>query len=68
MSIQSINPYTLEKLKSFDEMTESQIEKAITKAHETYQSWKFTSYDRKSKGFKQSCFNLLKKRKPSYQN
>ena len=32
MPIASINPYTLKKLKSFDEMTESKIEKAISKA------------------------------------
>lgn len=49
MSIQSINPYTLEKLKSYKEMTESQIEKAIAKAHETYQTWKFTSFNERAK-------------------
>ncbi len=49
MSIQSINPYTLEKLESFNEMTEAQVENAITKAHETYQTWKFTSFAEKAK-------------------
>lgn len=49
MSIQSINPYTLEKEKSFEEMTEAQIDKAIAKAHETYQTWKFTSFAEKAK-------------------
>ncbi|WP_338378728.1 NAD-dependent succinate-semialdehyde dehydrogenase [uncultured Flavobacterium sp.] len=49
MSIQSINPYTLEKLKSFEEMTESEIEKAISKAHETYQTWRFTSFKERAK-------------------
>ena len=49
MSIQSTNPYTIEKLKSFEEMTEKEIETAITKAHETYQTWKFTSYKERAK-------------------
>ncbi len=49
MSIQSINPYTLEKLKSFEEMNESEIEKAIAKADETYQKWKFTSFEERAK-------------------
>ena len=48
MPIQSINPYTLEKLKTYDEMTESEIEKAIAKAHKTYQFWKFTTYDKRA--------------------
>lgn len=49
MPIQSINPYTLVKGKSFEEMTEAQIDKAIAKAHETYQIWKFTSYSDRAK-------------------
>lgn len=49
MAIQSINPYTLERLKSFEEMTETEIENAITKAHETYQVWKVTSFEERAK-------------------
>ena len=49
MPIQSINPYTLKKLKSFDAMTDKEVEKAISKAHETYQTWKFTSYEERAK-------------------
>ena len=49
MAIVSINPYTLKKLKSFDEMTENEIEKAISRAHETYQTWKFKSYEERAK-------------------
>ena len=62
MSIQSINPYTLEKLKSFDEMTESEIEKAIAKAHETYQFWKFTTYDKRAQVLNKVA-SLLKEKK-----
>ena len=49
MPIASINPYTLKKLKSFEEMTKDDIEKAIAKAHESYQTWKFTSYEERAK-------------------
>ena len=62
MSIQSINPYTLEKGKSFEEMTEAQIDKAITKAHETYQTWKFTSFDDRAKVLNKVA-SILKEKK-----
>ncbi|MDD2987003.1 NAD-dependent succinate-semialdehyde dehydrogenase [Flavobacterium sp.] len=48
MSIQSINPFTLEKVKSYKEMTASEIENAISIAHETYQTWKFTSLEERA--------------------
>ncbi len=48
MPIQSINPFTLEKLSSFEEMNEGEIEIAIEKAHLTYQMWKFTSYEERA--------------------
>lgn len=63
MSIQSINPYTLEKLKSYEEMTESQIEKAIAKAHETYQTWKFTSFDERAK-ILNNVASIIRAKKP----
>lgn len=62
MSIQSINPYTLEKLKSFEEMTEKEIETAIAKAHETYQFWKFTTYDKRAQILNKVA-SLLKEKK-----
>lgn len=63
MPIQSTNPYTLEKLKSFNEMTESEIERAIAKAHETYQFWKFTSYDKRAETLNKVA-SIIKERKP----
>ena len=36
MSIKSTNPFTLEILKSFDEMTNEQIDHALEKAHTSY--------------------------------
>nr|WP_130736578.1 NAD-dependent succinate-semialdehyde dehydrogenase [Flavobacterium sp. J27] len=43
MSIKSINPFTLEVLKSYDEMTNEQIDHAIEKAHQTFYSWRKTT-------------------------
>lgn len=48
MSIQSINPYTLEVEKSFDEMTNKEVDEAIEKAHTTYQNWKTRTYDERA--------------------
>ena len=62
MSIQSINPYTLEKIKSFDEMTEKQIEEAIAKAHKTYQTWKFISFEERAKVLNKVA-SILKQKK-----
>ena len=44
MSIKSTNPFTLEILKSFDEMTNEQIDHALEKAHTSYLNWRTTSY------------------------
>ncbi|NHN27761.1 NAD-dependent succinate-semialdehyde dehydrogenase [Flavobacterium jejuense] len=48
MSIKSINPYTLEVLKSYDEMTNKEVDAAITKAHTTYQNWKTKTFEEKA--------------------
>lgn len=62
MSIQSINPYSLEKLKSYKEMDSNAIEEAITQAHETYQTWKFTSYHERAAVLNKVA-SLMKKKK-----
>lgn len=63
MSIQSINPYTLEKISSFEEMSENEIEVAIGKAHQTYQLWKFTSFEERAKVLNKVA-SIIKERKP----
>ncbi|RZJ66145.1 MAG: NAD-dependent succinate-semialdehyde dehydrogenase [Flavobacterium sp.] len=40
MSIQTTNPYNNKILKTFDELTDAQLEKKIERAHKTYQVWK----------------------------
>lgn len=62
MSIQSINPYSLEKLKLYDEMKSDAIEKAITQAHKTYQTWKFTSFEERATLLNKVA-SLMKKKK-----
>lgn len=62
MSIQSINPYTLEKISSFEEMSENEIEVAIGKAHQTYQTWKFTSFEERAKVLNKVA-SIIKERK-----
>ena len=44
MSIKTTNPATNKVLKSFEEMTEKQVDDAITLSSTTYKQWKKTSY------------------------
>jgi succinate-semialdehyde dehydrogenase/glutarate-semialdehyde dehydrogenase len=44
MSIKTTNPATNKVLKSFDEMTDKQVDEAITMSNSTYSEWKKTSY------------------------
>jgi len=44
MSIQTINPTTNKVIKSFAEMTEMQVNKAVEKASNVYGNWKKTDY------------------------
>jgi len=44
MSIQTTNPATNKVVKSFDEMTDTQVDHAIAQSANTFQDWKKTSY------------------------
>ncbi|MCW2119168.1 NAD-dependent succinate-semialdehyde dehydrogenase [Flavobacterium sp. 7A] len=44
MPIQTTNPATNKVVKSFDEMTEKQVDQAIDNANTTFSNWKKTSY------------------------
>lgn len=44
MSIQTINPATNKVVKSFEEMTDTQVEQAVSQSEKTFQLWKKTSY------------------------
>ncbi|TDE02639.1 NAD-dependent succinate-semialdehyde dehydrogenase [Flavobacterium hiemivividum] len=49
MSIQTTNPATNKVLKSFDEMTDKQLETAIEKSNSVFQEWKKISYGDRAK-------------------
>jgi succinate-semialdehyde dehydrogenase/glutarate-semialdehyde dehydrogenase len=63
MSIKSINPYTLKTLKTYEELNDSQIEKAIDSAHEAFLEWRKTSYEERATLLNKvaSTFRLKKK-------
>ena len=44
MSIQTVNPFTNKKEKSFDEMTDQALEAAVVKAEMAFADWKETDY------------------------
>lgn len=48
MSIQTINPSTNKVVQTFEEMTESAVDKAITVAVATYTNWRKTSYEQRA--------------------
>jgi len=47
-SIKTINPATNEVVKSFEEMTEQEIESALSTADKAFQDWKKTSYEKRA--------------------
>ncbi|RTZ02987.1 NAD-dependent succinate-semialdehyde dehydrogenase [Flavobacterium sp. GSP6] len=48
MAIQTTNPATNKILKSFDEITDKQVDDAIVQAANTFQDWKKTSYSERA--------------------
>ncbi|CAM4073595.1 NAD-dependent succinate-semialdehyde dehydrogenase [Flavobacterium antarcticum] len=49
MSIQTTNPYTNKVVKTFDPLTEDQLEQKIANAHKSYASWKTTPIAERAK-------------------
>ena len=49
MALQSKNPATLEVVKTFDEITEEQLEGKIANAHSAFAKWKLTSFEERKK-------------------
>jgi acyl-CoA reductase-like NAD-dependent aldehyde dehydrogenase len=65
MSIQTTNPATNKVLKSFDEMTDEQVEAAIEKSNTLSQTWKKTSYDDRAKVLHKVA-ELMRQRKDKF--
>ena len=63
--ITTINPYTGNELKSYEELTEKQINEKLTTADKAFESWKKTSFSERSKKINKVA-ELLEKNKDSY--
>jgi len=48
MSIQTVNPNTNKTIKSFEEMTDSALDTAVTQSVKTYENWKKTDYKKRA--------------------
>jgi succinate-semialdehyde dehydrogenase / glutarate-semialdehyde dehydrogenase len=59
----STNPYTGEKLSEHKEFTSEDIDNALTKAEDTYSSWKQTSFSERAKLMKNASEELEKNKK-----
>jgi succinate-semialdehyde dehydrogenase/glutarate-semialdehyde dehydrogenase len=62
MSIQTINPATNKVVQSFEEITDSAVDKAITEAVSTFDHWKKTSYQYRS-DLLHKVANLMREKK-----
>jgi succinate-semialdehyde dehydrogenase/glutarate-semialdehyde dehydrogenase len=62
MPIQTTNPATNEIVKSFDEMTDKDVESAIEKSHTTFKEWKTSSYSTRSKVLNRAA-SIMRERK-----
>lgn len=62
MAYETINPATGEKIKTFEDLSDADIKKAITKADDAFQSWKKTSFSERAELLKK-VGELLRDRK-----
>lgn len=62
MPIQTINPYTNKVVKTFEELTDDQLEKKIAKAHKAYLSWRNTDVEQRAE-LLQKVADLMRKNK-----
>jgi succinate-semialdehyde dehydrogenase / glutarate-semialdehyde dehydrogenase len=55
MKITSINPATGEAIKTYDEASPKEVESAVTQAHETWRTWRTTTFADRAKLMKQTA-------------
>lgn len=60
MAYQSINPYTNEVIRTYDNISDRELENSLARAHALYQSWRSdpASYDRRKKQLRQLAEEL----------
>ncbi len=63
MALQTLNPTNEELIKVFDEMSAEEVEKAIAKGHETFLSWRKTSFAERSKLMHKAASILREKKR-----
>ena len=60
--LKSINPYTGEVLKTFDEMSPAEVDSAIAKADEAFRQWRETSFEHRARILRRAA-ELLRERR-----
>jgi len=60
--LKSINPYTGEVLKTFDEMSPAEVDSAIAKADEAFRQWRETSFEHRA-GILRRAAELIRERR-----
>ena len=65
MSIESLNPATGEKIKTYPEMTPDDINSAIEKTHQEFLRWRHTSFAERSSKMKKAA-EILRQKKDEY--
>ncbi len=55
MAIESVNPATGERLKTYDEMPRTAVDDAVVKAHEAFLAWRRTSFQERAERMRQAA-------------
>jgi acyl-CoA reductase-like NAD-dependent aldehyde dehydrogenase len=58
MAIESINPTTEEVMRTYDELSDAEVERALAQAHAAYQSWRGTSFAHRASTLKKAAAYL----------
>jgi succinate-semialdehyde dehydrogenase/glutarate-semialdehyde dehydrogenase len=65
MAIESVNPATGERIKSYDEITPRQAADAVAAAHDAWKAWRKTSFAERSKPMRKAA-EILRERKGEF--
>jgi succinate-semialdehyde dehydrogenase/glutarate-semialdehyde dehydrogenase len=65
MAIESVNPATGERIKTYEEMPRSVVEDIIGKTHEAFLTWRWTSFDERAQRMRAAA-QILRTRADAY--